>query len=39
LTRILHVIGTGTREAERVSRAELLARVRAGEVVVLDVRP
>lgn len=37
--QIFREIGTGARGTERLSRTELLARVRAGEVVVLDVRP
>ncbi len=37
VNQILGEIGAGA--AERVTRAELLARVRAGEVVVVDVRP
>lgn len=37
--QILRQIGSETRDSERVTRAELLARVRAGDVVVLDVRP
>ncbi|MHB8457285.1 MAG: rhodanese-like domain-containing protein, partial [Acidimicrobiales bacterium] len=37
--QILREIGTPSGDAERVSRTELLARVRAGDVVVLDVRP
>ncbi len=37
--QILREIGTDANGAERVSRDELLARARAGEVVVLDVRP
>lgn len=37
--QILRSIGAPEGEAERVTRSELLARVRAGDVVVLDVRP
>ncbi len=37
--QILRSLGTDAAGTERVSRGELLARVRAGEVVVLDVRP
>lgn len=37
--QILREIGADANGAERVSRDELLARARAGEVVVLDVRP
>jgi rhodanese-related sulfurtransferase/DNA-binding transcriptional ArsR family regulator len=37
--QILREIGAGQDGAERVTRAELLARARAGEVVVVDVRP
>ncbi len=37
--QILREIGAADGGAERVTRSELLARVRAGEVVVLDVRP
>ena len=37
--RILREIGSPSGYAERVTRGELLARVRAGDVVVLDVRP
>ena len=37
--QILRVLGTDAAGTERVSRGELLARVQAGEVVVLDVRP
>ena len=37
--QILRDIGAADGEAERVTRSELLARVRAGDVVVLDVRP
>ena len=37
--QILRSLGTDAAGTERVSRAELLARVQAGEVVVLDVRP
>ncbi len=37
--QILREIGTHAESTERVSRAELLNRVRAGDVVVLDVRP
>ncbi|MCL4434456.1 MAG: metalloregulator ArsR/SmtB family transcription factor [Actinobacteria bacterium] len=37
--QILQEIGTGARSTKRVSRAELLDKVRSGEVVVLDVRP
>ncbi len=37
--QILRSLGTDAAGAERVSRDELLARVQAGEVVVLDVRP
>jgi len=37
--QIFREIGTDAHGTERVSRTELLARVRAGDVVVLDVRP
>ena len=37
--QILRSLGTDAAGAERVSRDELLARVQAGEVVVVDVRP
>ncbi|MHB1612804.1 MAG: ArsR/SmtB family transcription factor [Actinomycetes bacterium] len=37
--QIFRDIGTDAHGSERVTRAELLARARAGEVVVLDVRP
>ncbi len=37
--QILRATDPGAHGAERVSRVELLARVQAGEVVVLDVRP
>lgn len=37
--QILGEMGSHTQSTERVSRAELLSRVRAGDVVVLDVRP
>ena len=37
--QILRSLGTDAAGTERVSRDELLARARAGEVVVLDVRP
>lgn len=37
--QILREIGSHTQSTERVSRADLLSRVRAGDVVVLDVRP
>ncbi len=37
--QILRAIGAGSDSAERVSRAELLERVRSGDVVVVDVRP
>ncbi len=37
--QILRQLGTAAPGTERVTRAELLARVRAGDVVVLDVRP
>lgn len=37
--QILRSLGTDAAGTERVSRDELLARVQAGEVVVLDVRP
>jgi rhodanese-related sulfurtransferase len=37
--QILRDIGAGERSTERVSRAELLRRAQAGEVVVVDVRP
>ena len=37
--QIFHAIGAADGEAERVTRSELLARVRAGDVVVVDVRP
>ena len=37
--QILRSLGTDAAGTERVSRHELLARVEAGEVVVLDVRP
>lgn len=36
---ILREIGTHAESTERVGRIELLSRVRAGDVVVLDVRP
>ncbi len=37
--QILRDIGSDAGGSERVTRAELLARARSGEVVVLDVRP
>ena len=37
--QILSEIGTQADTSERVSREELLSRVRTGDVVVLDVRP
>ena len=37
--QILRSLGTDAAGTERVGRDELLARVQAGEVVVLDVRP
>ncbi len=37
--QILRSLGADAAGTERVSRDELLARARAGEVVVLDVRP
>ncbi len=37
--QILREIGAGQHSTERVTRAELLRRVRAGDVVVIDVRP
>lgn len=37
--QILREIGTDAHGTERVTRGELLDRVRAGDVVVLDVRP
>lgn len=37
--QILRDIGADERATERVTRPELLRRVRAGEVVVIDVRP
>ncbi|MHB1712108.1 MAG: ArsR/SmtB family transcription factor [Acidimicrobiales bacterium] len=37
--QILRSIGDGGEDAERVTRAELLERVRTDSVVVLDVRP
>ncbi|MHB8491122.1 MAG: ArsR/SmtB family transcription factor [Solirubrobacteraceae bacterium] len=37
--QIFREIGADAHGTERLSRAELLARARAGEVVVLDVRP
>ena len=37
--QILREIGAGAHGTERVTRQELLARVAAGDVVVLDVRP
>jgi rhodanese-related sulfurtransferase/DNA-binding transcriptional ArsR family regulator len=37
--QILRDIGADEHATERVTRAELLRRVRAGEVVVIDVRP
>ena len=37
--QILRSLGTDAAGTERVSRDELLTRVQAGEVVVLDVRP
>ncbi len=37
--QILREIGAGQRSTERVSRTELLRRVKAGDVVVIDVRP
>ncbi len=37
--QILGDIGAGQRSTERVSRAELLRRARAGDVIVVDVRP
>jgi len=36
--QIIQEMDTGARSTERVSRVELLDRVRSGEVVVLDVR-
>ena len=36
---ILREIGAGQGSAERVTRAELLRRVRSGDVIVVDVRP
>ncbi|MHB8294094.1 MAG: ArsR/SmtB family transcription factor [Acidimicrobiales bacterium] len=37
--QVLSSIGAGRDGAERVTRGELLARARAGSVIVLDVRP
>ncbi|MDA8367960.1 MAG: metalloregulator ArsR/SmtB family transcription factor [Actinomycetota bacterium] len=37
--QILRGIGTDAHGTERVTRAELLERVRVGDVVVIDVRP
>lgn len=37
--QILHAIGTDVASVERVTRGELLDRVRRGSVVVVDVRP
>ena len=37
--QILQEIGAGQRSTERVTRLELLRRVRAGDVIVIDVRP
>jgi rhodanese-related sulfurtransferase len=37
--QVLRSLGTDAAGTERVSRDELLARVQAGDVVVLDVRP
>jgi len=37
--QILREIGKANGDAERVTRVELLSRVRSGDVVVLDVRP
>jgi rhodanese-related sulfurtransferase/DNA-binding transcriptional ArsR family regulator len=37
--QILSEIGAGQHASERVTRTELLQRVRAGDVVVIDVRP
>lgn len=37
--QILSEIGSHAETTQRVSRVELLSRVRAGDVVVLDVRP
>ena len=37
--QILREMGSAGGDAERVTRIELLSRVRAGDVVVLDVRP
>ncbi len=37
--QILADIGSHTNDTERVSRVDLLNRVRAGDVVVIDVRP
>ncbi|MDA8356841.1 MAG: metalloregulator ArsR/SmtB family transcription factor [Actinomycetota bacterium] len=39
VNQILRDIGSDAGTSERVTRTELLARVRAGTVVVLDVRP
>jgi rhodanese-related sulfurtransferase len=37
--QILRVLGEGREETERVTREELLGRMRRGDVVVVDVRP
>lgn len=37
--QILREIGTSSESTERVSRSDLLIRVRSGEAVVVDVRP
>ena len=37
--QILRSLGEGRNETERVTREELLVRVRRGDVVVVDVRP
>ena len=37
--QILREVSAGDRSTERVTRAELLRRVRAGDVIVIDVRP
>ena len=37
--QILREIGAGQRSTERVTRTELLRRVKAGDVIVIDVRP
>jgi len=39
VSEVLREIGAGAAGTERVTRQELLARVAAGDVVVIDVRP